>query len=380
MSKHLKYGGSTYKRTKGCPGWRFEADKAPIIPRASADANRGSALHWCMEQIDLFDYKPEHLAQYEGETIAKYEYTVTAEDVADLQTSADAMLALFDTYNIDEYEVEIFVKFAEDAGGYVDVFAWGAEFALVGDWKFGYQYVDAREQGLFYGRGAEAMARWRGKLEGRSLVVATVQPAVSSKALVHAYPPEDMTREFAKIDEAIDRARNGEGNLHAGDHCKYCPAAPYCPEKRGQASRFLALDPDHADQLAEAMSMVDDMKEQIKAVEREVFAALENDERVPGWKLVEKQARRHYTDEAEVTGVLRSSRVPQKLTHDSKLKSPAQLEKVLKGNPAWDKIQPHISKRSSGTTIAPESDKRPAVPGKHQIPENLAALMAKPAA
>jgi hypothetical protein len=85
---------------------------------------------------------------------------------------------------------------------------------------------------------------------------------------------------------------------------------------------------------------------------------LENNAPVPGWKLVPKRATRQWAD--PVTAEATFNEMGLGFTEFMELKSPAQIEKALKKR--------HIAmpegftvSMSTGNTIAPESDPRPAV-------------------
>jgi hypothetical protein len=205
--------------------------------------------------------------------------------------------------------------------------------------------------------------------------LAIIQPKISDDADVYEVPDEEMDEFIAAMTHAIALAKAGGAPLNPGDWCEYCPAAAYCSAKKAQALKFTRLDVKQTAQLVEGMAMVEDMKQQIKAIEAEVFAALENDEKVPGWKLVLKQARRSWIDEEVVELALRKAKIPEQVFTESKLLSVAQLEKALKKSKREFELDKFFTNKSSGTTLAPESDKRPAVLGKSQMPDALAKIM-----
>jgi hypothetical protein len=176
---------------------------------------------------------------------------------------------------------------------------------------------------------------------------------------------------------AVKLAEAGADHGNPGEHCKYCPAAAYCPAKRAQVHNFLKLNPLVSAQLADGMTMVGEMKEQIKAIEAEVFSALENGLPVPGWKLVLKQARRYWIDEAVAWEKLRNAKkIFKDMYVEESLKSPAQVEAALKKHQldAKDILGPLVDTRSTGTTIAPDSDKRPAVQ-KDVVPDAISDII-----
>jgi len=91
------------------------------------------------------------------------------------------------------------------------------------------------------------------------------------------------------------------------------------------------------------------------------FQMLEKNVPVPGYKLVQKQARRQWTDEAKAIETLHDMGVPRtELYSPEEIRSPAQMEKVLKKRKLAlpDEL---VKSVSSGTTLASEDDPRPAV-------------------
>ena len=97
-----------------------------------------------------------------------------------------------------------------------------------------------------------------------------------------------------------------------------------------------------------------------KSVREYVYAALARGEDVAGWKLVSKRANRKWVDEDTVRAAMLALGYEQEdVDAPTKLKSPAQMEKMTKlvrgkvPEELWDK-------KSSGYTLAPDNDPRPA--------------------
>jgi hypothetical protein len=91
------------------------------------------------------------------------------------------------------------------------------------------------------------------------------------------------------------------------------------------------------------------------------FQLLEKNIPVPGYKIVQKQSRRQWTDETKAIAALHDMGVPRgELFSPEEIRSPAQIEKVLKKRKLAlpDDL---VKSVSSGTTLASEDDSRPAV-------------------
>jgi hypothetical protein len=92
---------------------------------------------------------------------------------------------------------------------------------------------------------------------------------------------------------------------------------------------------------------------------------------VPGWKLVNKRATRQWTDEDKASDFLEANGVYP--LQEPKVISPAVAEKALKKAKIAlpDDLVVAVS---TGSTLAPESDPRPAV---LQLGQTLSKAMAK---
>ena len=100
---------------------------------------------------------------------------------------------------------------------------------------------------------------------------------------------------------------------------------------------------------------------------------LEAGKPVPGYKLVAKRAIRQWGDEDQALVAMMNEGIPEEELTTVKVISPAQAEKVLKKH---GKQLPanQVVAVSSGSTLAEESDPRPAV---LQIGQQLTAALSK---
>jgi hypothetical protein len=123
---------------------------------------------------------------------------------------------------------------------------------------------------------------------------------------------------------------------------------------------------DDADALATRMNACDLLEDWIKAVRAEVEKRLFEGRPVPGWKIVQgKKGAREWVSNDDAEKMLRQQfRLPIEVAYNLKLKSPPQVEKLMKsgevGPRQWEKLQEMITQREGQPSVAPESDKRPA--------------------
>lgn len=84
---------------------------------------------------------------------------------------------------------------------------------------------------------------------------------------------------------------------------------------------------------------------------------------VPGYKAVMgKKGNRKWDDETEVDDLLAGARIKIEERYTFKLKSPTQLEKMLKDRPRlWPKLQKKITQADGRPSVAPDHDPRPAL-------------------
>jgi hypothetical protein len=125
------------------------------------------------------------------------------------------------------------------------------------------------------------------------------------------------------------------------------------------------------EQIKLQLEQADMLEDYIKNLRALAFEMLENGQPVPGFKLVAKRGTRQWANEDEVDAWVDVNGIDH--AYDLNLKSPAQMEKVLKksGKELPSELVVSIS---SGSMLAPESDPRPAV---LQIGKQLTAALSK---
>lgn len=264
--------------------------------------------------------------------------------------------------------------------GTADFVAAVGETLHVVDFKYGAGVpVDAKEnaQLAYYGLGA-FFALSKGNsgrfTEVELTIIQPRAPHPDGPVRTWDIPVSELLAWGAEFKQHIDLIAKKETMLAAGSWCRFCPSLGDCPEAHKAATERARLDfgaipktapetlPD--DELAAIMAGVEFAQLWINAVSAEVQARLERGHAIKGWKLVPKRAQRKWIDESEtsnwVASVLQRGRDEDQAYTEPKLKSPAQLEKVLK---KFNLQIPNIlvSKISSGVTLAPESDSRQGV-------------------
>lgn len=160
---------------------------------------------------------------------------------------------------------------------------------------------------------------------------------------------------YAKATEAPDAP------LHPGEHCRFCPAGKSnaCPEVKNKAQAiaktvFTPMQSYDPAELARCLDARETVKAWLKNLDEFAYAEAEAGRCPPGYKLVEKVARRKWPDVSQM-----DMPVPVNWYERAELKSPAKLEKM--GPDAKKFVAENAIKESSGHVLVPEDDKRPAV-------------------
>lgn len=366
--KHLTYGGSTMLRTLNCTAWVSEAAKMPPNDSSSVFADEGTLLHNCMEKcFDELGANVEFTDRL-GDTYGSA--TLTQELVDDkLIPARDAILDLVDKYKFTGVSslVEPFVELIPDeSGGSIDMLAVSddGKTVLVIDYKFGHVTVSAEEnaQLMFYALCADVDPKTADMLkDAETLVLAIVQPNGDGDTLNVWETPIGVLDQFERdVYKAIDDSKKAPVHK-AGEWCKYCPAEAVCPIKTGVAEAAMRLDTTQAASLSQALSQVPEIEAWIKSINKLAFEQLERGVAIEGFKLVNKRASRVWAKEDEIADKIRRMRkVPVAEAFTSKIKSPAQMEKLFKEKGVDNSILgDYIVSVSSGTTVAKASDKRP---------------------
>ncbi|RMC99939.1 DUF2800 domain-containing protein [Aquitalea palustris] len=136
---------------------------------------------------------------------------------------------------------------------------------------------------------------------------------------------------------------------------------PIAPQLAGSAQRQY----DNAT-LGNLLSAVDLIEDFCKAVRAKAEAELFAGHAVPGFKLVEgRRGSRKWGDPVEVETTLKGMRLKTEEMYDFTLISPTTAEKLHKagtiGPRQWPKLQALITQADGKPSVAPESDKRPAL-------------------
>ena len=353
--KHSKIvGGSTAKRVIHCPGSvGLVAQMPPQV--ASKYAAEGTLLHECIEAV---------MAYGTVSTIAA-KYNLTDEQTEKLRFCAQALDEIdpkADMRFVTETQVEFEgVKELEGVFGNADLVGRIGDRCIVLDWKFGDGVmVEAEEsyQGLFYAAATKKTSSLYWAAQGTSEVeIVIVQPPHVRRWVTTWNRVDAFERELVA---AVKLAQRPDAPTAVGDWCRWCTAKPVCPSMTGAIDRTVhqALKDIDNETLGAALQRAESLETFIKAARALAQARLKKGMSVPGYKLVAKRATRQWANDLDATESLRAAGLVD--SDIMSLSTPAQVEEVCK-KLGVDFPTDQVVSVSSGNTMAPESDKRPAV-------------------
>ena len=349
MNHSTIVGGSTAKRVIACPASIDMVAKMPPKP-SSKYADEGTLLHDAISQILDCKATPESVIgmTYEG-------ITLTQELYDDKIAVALAALDEIDPDKQMEFAVESSVNFGDllpGVFGSADLLGRIGKKAIVLDWKFGNGVaVEAteNEQGMFYAAAAMRTPETAWVFEDvEEVEIIIVQPPMVKRWVT-------TPKRIAEFEFDLIAAVNGpRTKLESGEHCRWCAAKPTCPMVTGAVDRALktALVRLDADKISEYLTQADELESWIDAVRVLAYDMLENNVRVPGYKLVAKRGTRQWVNDDAPVKLLGDK------AYESKLISVAQAEKIIGKKNFPSDVAVSVS---SGSTLAAESDPRPAV-------------------
>lgn len=233
----------------------------------------------------------------------------------------------------------------------------------VADLKTGHGEVEAQDNGQCGIYGVQALLS--GKHRANQVVIEIIQPRSPSGRRVKRWTLSalELLEMLPVFQRKVAASLAPDAPLVAGEkQCKYCPAAAVCPERKKlvvEAARmhFLPSLPPTPVQTARALNTLPELKDWIRSVESYAYQQANNGVKIPGYKLAQKRdGNRKWMDEDAALLKLLALRPGAEIT-ESKMKSPAQAEKVF-GEEIVNKL---CTREPGGTVLVEDTDNRPAV-------------------
>jgi len=328
--KHLKIGGSTIHRTLACPGWLKLSENIPN-PKSGFAADLGNLLHDAMEEHLKHDTPFKDMVG----KLTFADQVLEEEHIPEhLNPMAVAVNELLDEHDIDRLLLEPFVQLVEDEqGGSIDVMgiSYDCKTLLIADYKTGSRWVNPNSKQLrFYALCALKDPKTKPMLTNiETVVCAIIQPAQSDKAVQTSYTLSEVLALETELNDALAHP----DKIEPGWYCLYCPAAPVCPKRLAQARSALMLTPETAAEIAEALTLANELESWIKQVKDQAYGIANDGGILPGYKLVEGRSVRKWKKGAQevLTSKLGEQAFEQKIigiTKAEKLLGKGALEEL----------------------------------------------------
>ena len=368
MSGHAKLSPSSAVRWMTCPG--SVALSEGIEDTSSSNADEGSMMHAIAAKCLETGTNP---IDYVGTTDKDTGLTLQDKQVADVQFYVDhvrdIVKATGGELRIEQRLPIWWMTGEEDAHGTADAVIVTPDELIIVDAKFGFKEVEAERnpQLLIYAAAAHDELKVAYDFERIRVVIS--QPRLGAKPEYTCTPDElhDFVVSVLAASQAVDM--EPEKLVPSPKGCQWCRAKATCPALREDVlADFDVVVPETADEddLARVMANADMIENWVKAVRAEVERRLLAGTPVKGYKLVQGKRGNRMWEKPEVAeATLKAMRIKHDQMYDYQLASPTSIEKLVKaeeiGPRQWTKIQALITQSAGQPSVAPVSDKRPAL-------------------
>jgi len=257
----------------------------------------------------------------------------------------------------------------EGAHGTADAVIVTPDELIIVDAKFGFKEVEADSNPQLMIYAAAAWDELKVAYDFQRVRIAISQPRLLAKP-EFSFSMDDLHNFITEVMFAAEQVRyTPDYYLPSEKACQWCRAKAICPALREKVlDDFDAVVPETADQddLARVMANANLIEGWVKAVRAEVERRLLAGEPVKGYKLVQgKRGNRMWANPKVAEAALKAMRIKHDQMYDYKLASPTSIEELAKaqeiGPRQWVKIQALITQSEGQPSVAPESDKRPAL-------------------
>lgn len=323
------------------------------------------------------------------ETMSDQEFSDKYEEIMNNELFSEEMLdvlPIYTDYCTEEYNAakannpsaEMLIETKVDISEYVPKSFGSTDCAIVSDdtlevidLKYGKGipvYAEWNQQEMLYALGM--LAKFDMAYDIQTVKLTIVQPRLNNISS-WSISAEDLIDWGIKIVKPLaNKAYNGEGELAAGDWCRFCGVKNRCRalyDKQLEMAKFDFQNPDLLtdDEIAEVLKRIPRLVEWADSVKQYASdEAINNGKHWPGFKLVEGISRRKWIDDQDVICNTIYNKFPTATEEDlfeMKLKPITAIEKMFGKKAVSESLSDIIVKPQGKPTLVPEDDKRPAM-------------------
>ena len=365
QESHSELGASSYSRWKACPG--SVALCKGVEKKSSTYADTGVAAHDLAAKILLMGFIPPDADKEMLDAV-----TIYTGFVETLREKNPDFEAVEQRFHLEKLHPRLF-----GTSDYVCYFKSTKTLHVV-DYKHGagvgVEVADDDGNGnvqlMYYGIGAIHA----NDFPVDHVVISIVQPRFNHDGGSVRTFKTRFGSVFEFQQQLVEDAKATEHStapLNLGKHCRWCPAQAICPAKNKQAlqaareafevidvkTNELTVQAYKPEKLAATLDLLPQVESWCKAIREFAYREATAGRTIPGYKLVEKRAVRKWKPEVDSVKVECMTGLNPDQVREIKLKSPAQIEKLL---PKEDRhiVDSLTVKESSGYNLTAESDKR----------------------
>ena len=390
-TKHSKFSASSAECWINCPGY---VHMAQMFPEShSVAAEEGTLAH------ELAAFLIEHRDEVDqrGDDVAAVEFT---SGLAGLAREIDAFYAehkeLGDSfeymhrviepyvdYVIAEYQAALkadpaAVLMTEQRVDFSDIVPGGfgtSDVVIIGGGK-------ATVIDLKYGKGVAVSAKDNPQIRlyaiGAINAFDLMYDFDQVKVVIYQPRKDSVTEEELSVDDlkawaegvvkpAAEKAASDNPPYHPGEWCSshFCPGAGVC---KARADYVLGLE-RHAgkdpalltdEELSDALARADVLQDWAKKLTNYALGEIQTGHPIPGWKVVEGQSKRAYTDQDAVAAAAIKAGYEEALLYTRSLIGITAMEKLMGKKKFNEVLKGLVYKPQGAPKLAPESDDRPA--------------------